>query len=1112
MKKSKWFNAGCCNFSYPREILLKMKLTLMFLLAGIIQVVAINSYSQNTKLTMELRNVSVAEVLQAIENQSEFYFVYNKDAIDVNRKVDLNAKNLRVEDILDHLFKETNINYKITDRHIILSTLEADLQQKLVSGKVTDSSGSSLPGVAVLVKGTTTGTITDSSGNYSLSNVSNSATLVFSFVGLKTQEIAINGKSSINIIMQDESIGIEEVVAVGYGTVRKVDHTGATSSVKSELITSRPISKIDQALQGTIPGVSVVSSNGQPGQAVQVRIRGNNSITGGLDPLYVVDGFIGASISGIAPEEIESIDVLKDASATAIYGSRGSNGVVLITTKSGKEGKTKVNFNTWISQANMPRYVDVMDANDFATTRNLEDKVKGSPITFSGAQLAAFSQPGASTNWQKEITRSALAQNYQADISGGIASVRYLISGSYLDQQGIVINSWYKRASLRTNLDVKASEKVDFKFGISGFQTTGRNNQEGTNFSSPFGSAQTFNPCLPIRDENGIYNMSSAYGNASYNPVAEANNNIHDNSGFNVQMMGLANYHITKNLTFTTTLGYQRSSAMNNTVSGPYTGSYMLGTDGISVNNDKFISFQNSNYFTYKVNFGDHSFTATALYEQQTQKDQWNSTRESNLSTYGDSYYLMGIGSSSSVSSGYTADAIQSFMGRVNYSFKDKYLVTVSLRDDGSSHLTDKYSLFPSAAFGWNISNEKFLKDNTVISSLKLRASYGKTGNQAVGAYATIPALNANGYYYYTAGQQSTVLLGSVVSSSLKWETTDQSNIGLDASFYNNRLRFTADVYYKKIKNLLYDYKASDYLGAFHGNLQSNSTYTTNLGTLDNNGLELSLGGTPVSGHNLKWNTSFNISFNRNKIKDMGGLDDILSSGNQNQENATIMKVGMATGQFYGYKFLGTWKTEEATEAAKYGGIPGSSKYLDYNNDGALTDKDRMIIGHAQPDYTLGFVNDLTYRSFSLNIMFQGAQGNQIYSYSAAELNGGLGIAKDATSPEVLKNMWTPEKQTEFPVPGMPNDKVLSSRYVFDGSYIKLKNLSLSYSLPKSILNIVKFSKLDVYVSGQNIFCITKYKGYDPETTYGTNALLQGLESGSIPNPKTYTVGLRASF
>lgn len=994
----------------------------------------------------------------------------------------------------------------------IKNDMSATQQQKTVSGKISDSSGASLPGVSVVVKGTTTGVISDSNGNYSLSKISENAVLQFSFVGMKMQEVVVGSKSVINVALEDEITGIEEVVAIGYGTVRKVDHTGATGSMKSELITSRPISKIEQSLQGTIPGVSVVSSNGQPGQAIQVRIRGINSITGTLDPLYVVDGFIGASMSGIAPEEVESIDVLKDASATAIYGSRGSNGVVLVTTKRGKEGKTKVNFNSWISQANMPRYVDVMNAYDFATTRNRLDKIKGLPTTFSAAQLEAYSKPTATTDWQKEVTRPAIVQNYQGDISGGNSILKYSISASYLDQQSVVVNSFYKRASLRTNLDVKLNEKIDFQFGIAGFQVSGRNNQEGTNFGSPFGTSQTFNPALPVKNENGIYNMSSAYGNGYYNPVAEASNNIRDNSSYNVQVIGLANYHITKNLTFTTTLGFQRSSSMNNSVSGPFTGAYILGNDGIGAFNDKFMSFQNSNYFTYKVNFGEHLITATALYEQQTQEDQWNSASDSQLATYGNGYYLMGIGKSSSTSSGYTADALQSFMGRVNYSYNDKYLVTASLRDDGSSHLTDKYSLFPSLAFGWNMSNEEFLKDNKVVSSLKLRASYGKTGNQAVGAYATIPSMRANGYYYYTSGQQSTVLIGNVVSKSLNWETTAQTNLGLDAAFYNNRLWFTADVYYKRISDLLYDYKASDYLGAFHGNLQINATYKTNLGTLDNKGLELSLGGTPVSGGDLKWTTNFNISFNRNEVIDMGGLDNILSSGNQNQENATIMKVGMATGQFYGYEFLGTWKTEEAAEAKKFGGVPGSSKYLDYNKDDKLSGLDRMIIGHAQPNYTFGFINDMTYRSFTLNFMFQGVQGNQIYSYSAAELNGNVGIAKDAASPDVLANMWTPETQTEFPVPGMPGDYPLSSRYVFDGSYIKLKNLSLNYTLPKSFLDAIKFSKLDVYVSGQNLLCITKYKGYDPETTYGTNAQLQGLESGSIPNPKTYTIGLRASF
>jgi TonB-linked SusC/RagA family outer membrane protein len=871
-----------------------------------------------------------------------------------------------------------------------------------VSGVVVDQSQQPLAGVNVVIKGTQRGVITGRNGHFSIEIPGDNAVLIFSSVGYESQELAVTSAATeLKVVLKTQSVVLGDVVVVGYGTQRRRDVLGATGTVTPEVITSRPITKLDQALQGTVPGVSVVSANGQPGQNMLVRIRGNNSITGSLDPLYVIDGFIGASINGIAAEEIESIEVLKDAAATAIYGSRGSNGVILITTKSGREGKTRVNFNTWISQANMPRYVDVMNAYDFAVTRNRQDVIKGLPVTFSQSQLDAFQQPGATTNWQKEISRPALIMNYQTDVSGGSAVVRYLVSASYLNQQGIVINSWYKKASLRANIDVTPNEKIDFKLNIAAYQTTSRNNYEATNFSSPFGASQTFNPSLSVRDAAGKYNMASPYGNASYNPVAEATNNIHDYNGLNLQLVGMLNYRIVKNLTFTTTAGYQHQSAMNPSVSGPYTGAYMLGQDGVSVSTDKFWSFQNSNYFTYKLNFGEHKFTATALYEQQMQNDLGYSASDKQLSGYGNGYYIMGLGKSSSTGSGYWADALQSFMGRINYSFKDKYLATVSVRDDGSSHLTKKYSVFPSLALGWNIDREAFMQDARAVSALKLRVSYGKTGNQAVGAYATIPSLRANGYYYYTGGQQNTVLLGGVVSNSLQWEATAQSNVGIDAAFFNNRISVTADFYTKKITNLLYDYPASDYLGAFHDNLQANATYKKNLGTLQNRGVELSIGGVPVDGTTFKWKTFFNISFNRNKIMDMGGLNDILSSGNQNQESATILRVGLATGQFYGYKFLGTWKTEEAAEAAAFGGVPGSSKYEDLDGDHQYTDNDRTIIGHAQPNYTFGFTNDLSYGNFSLNIMFQGSHGNQIYSFSAAELNGGLGIAKDAASPDV---------------------------------------------------------------------------------------------------------------
>jgi TonB-linked SusC/RagA family outer membrane protein len=480
-----------------------------------------------------------------------------------------------------------------------------------------------------------------------------------------------------------------------------------------------------------------------------------------------------------------------------------------------------------------------------------------------------------------------------------------------------------------------------------------------------------------------------------------------------------------------------------------------------------------------------------------------------NLSTYSLGYYNLSLGSTQQTSSSYWADALQSYMGRANYSYKNKYLLTASVRTDGSSHLTEKYSTFPSVAAGWNLSNETFLQDSRLFSELKLRASWGKTGNQAVGPYSTIAQINTGGQHpnYYFDGTTPSVAtpLGSPVSPSLKWETTEQVDIGLDASFLDNRLTFTADVYKKNISDLLYNYQAPFYMGG--------GSYARNIGTIENKGLELSLKAIPVNTNGITWNSYFTISFNRNKVVDLGGLNNVtVNNIGSAQTGASMLRVGRPLGEFYGYQYLGTWKSSEATEAALFGRKPGDPKYTDVDGNNVYNSNDLMVIGNGTPKYSFGFINDVTYKNFTLSFMFQGTRGNQIYSQTLAYLWGGQGQAYNATTAEAL-NIWTPEHETDNPSFSTAGKNYInSSRYVYDGSYIKLKNISLSYNIPSSLLSKVKLRNLEIYGSAQNILWITKYPGYDPEVSNSTNAITQGLEMGVIPNPRTYTMGLRVGF
>lgn len=993
------------------------------------------------------------------------------------------------------------VNYKSPERETAPAVIT-------IKGKVVDEKNDPLPGVSIVLKNTQRGTTSDAEGLYSLEipDGSNDPVLVFSFVGYESQEIAAGGRTTLNVTLNVSEKGLEEVVVVGYGEQRKSDVTGSSSTVSAKEIAKRPLVRVEQALQGTTSGVTVSSSSGQPGRGLNVRIRGASSITGSNEPLYVIDGFVGGNIESINPNDIESLEILKDASSAAIYGSRGSNGVVLITTKTGQEGKARVNFSTWFSKASMPRKLDLMNAYDFARTVNTQFASTGNPPAFSDERLNALRASGG-TDWQDELHTEPWIQNYQLDVSGGSSNIRYLLSANYLDQPGLILNQYYKRTTLRANIDAKLTNRLDLKFNIATVLPSSRNNNYSGDLTDPFTQATEWDPTTPVRDPaTGEFNFTAPYGSIQYSPIARATRQQADNSSSNITGTAILTYKILEGLTFTTINTYQVSSQFGQNLYGPGTGNGVLYAEG---NASKGRFFQNSNFLTYKKNFGDHAVTVTALYEQQNGQNTNINARSNNLSSYSLGYYNLSLGATQQTSSGYSADGLQSYMGRVNYSYKDKYLLTASVRTDGSSHLTQKYSTFPSVALGWNLANEDFMKSSTLFSDLKLRASYGQTGNQAVGAYATIAQITTGGgqpaYYYDGTTASVATPLGSPVSANLKWETTEQYDIGLDASFLRGRLTFTADAYKKNITNLLYNYQAPFYMGG--GN------YLRNIGSVENKGIEFSLGGTPVSTGKLRWTSNFNISFNRNKVVDLGGLDDVIVNGVGSAGNsASILRVGRPLGEFYGYQFLGTWKTSEAEQAELYGMKPGDAKYTDVDGDHAYTATDRMSIGNGTPKYSFGFINDVSYGNFTLSFMFQGTHGNQIYSQTLAYLWGGLGDQRNATTTEALE-MWTAEKETDNPAFSNTSKNFNnSSRYVYDASYIKLKNLSLAYKIPTSVLSKIKLRSLEVYVSSQNLFMITKYPGYDPEVSNGFNAITQGLEMGVIPNAKTYTAGLRVGF
>jgi TonB-linked SusC/RagA family outer membrane protein len=983
-----------------------------------------------------------------------------------------------------------------------------------ITGVVKDANGEPLIGVSIRIDGTQAGTMTDVKGAFRI-RVESGKVLVLTYVGYKEQRVTVTSQTTLSITMVEDPTMLNEVVAVGYGTQKRSEITGSSSTVSSKEIAKRPITQLGQALQGTAAGIAVTSVNGQPGQGPHIQIRGANSITGNTEPLYVTDGNIGAAPDD--PNDVETIEILKDAASTAIYGSRGSNGVVLITTKSGRTGKPRIDFNTWVQNDQMPKTLDLMNAYDFARSVNNQFVSTGQTAAFTPAQLTNYQTNGGGTNWQNALFTKPWVKYYDVAISGGNDDVKYRVSAGYLDQPGTILNTYYKRATFKSNTDMKLNSKMDLKVILSASLPQNHNNSYGGGLGDPFNQAVEWDPTSPIVDPTtGSYISHSKYASIQFNPVEQALSQADDGSATNLNGTGTFTYRIIKDLTFTSTDVFSTGQNYLQRFFGPGTSQYDAKAGYINNETDKSHSYLSSNFLTYKHQFGDHTITATGLYEVQSGTAESFVATSNSLSTYSLGYYNLGLGTSQT-SSNYSADAMVSYLARINYSYKDKYFLTASMRTDGSSHLIQKYSSFPSIGLSWNATNEDFLKDSKIFSDLKVRASYGQTGNQNVGAYSTIAQIGtapgqapgAQPAYYYnggTAGAAGTpsvaTPLGTGVSTALKWETKTAYDLGVDMAFLKGRLNFTADAYKNNVSNLLYAYPATFYDGG--------GSYQRNIGSLTNNGVEFALGGSPVVASDFKWSTNINLSINRNKVTNLGGLDNqVVGSGN-NTINA-ILKVGQPLGEFYGYKFLGTWKTSEAAQAAQYGMKPGDAKYQDLNGDNAYTSADYQTLGNATPKFSYGFINDFTYKAFTLSFMFQGAEGGQVFSQTLAYLWGGLGDMKNATTAEAVpENLWTPSNQTNNPAwSNTSHNYNNSSRYVYDASYVKLKNLSLSYHVPAALIKRINVNNLEVYVSGQNILTITPYKGFDPEVQNGGNAITQGQEFGVIPNPKTFTVGVR---
>ncbi|MFD2941646.1 SusC/RagA family TonB-linked outer membrane protein [Flavobacterium notoginsengisoli] len=973
-------------------------------------------------------------------------------------------------------------------------------QEKKVTGKITSSEDLlGLPGANVYIKNSSVGASADMDGNYTVIVSEKNAVLVFNFVGFQTVEIPVGTKNVINVSLKPDTKALDEVIVVGYGTRKKSDITGSVSSVTAKELTAYPVLNAEQALQGRAAGVSVQTNNGgEPGAPVKIRVRGGTSINASGDALVVVDGFAGVSMP--APQDIASIEVLKDASATAIYGSRGSNGVIMVTTKKGKPGKPVIEFSNSTSIQSVNNKLHLLNADQFAAYRK---------------SFTTHTQGPANTDWQDLIYREGMISNTQLSFSGGSENMRYYVSGTYFNQDGVVINSGIDKYTIVSNLEADLSPK--FKVGLNIF--TSKQNKEGivsqtsaggTGAAGVIASAYRFMPDKGIYNADGSYTTTAPIGDDIDNPYATAMENILETVSIVNRSNFFAQYQITKDLDFKTTLGLTD----NNSQTGRFIPSTLIAGKNIkgeaSVNNTRFSSFLTENYLTFKREIIDKGIlTVLGGYSYQKNKNENSYAASRGFLTNTNSYRNLGAGTVFlKPDSGLSETELISAFGRLNFDYDDRYLLTFTARRDGSSSFSKnyKYGTFPSGAIGWNISKEAFLKDNKTISNLKLRASYGATGNPSIGAYSTLSRFSE---IYYVSGDVivNAVQLTSLDNPNLKWETSYQQDYGIDLGLFDNRISITADYYKTITKDLLFNRPLPGVSGI--------ASQLQNVGELENKGWELGINTKNFIGADFTWSTSFNISSNKNKVLKLADNKDLLINSAPGHFLATesqILRVGQPVGSFFGFVYDGVIQQGEPVLPGNFETIAGGEKFKDVNGDGKLDSQDKTIIGNPNPDFIFGFNNDFTYKNLDLNIFFQGSQGGQILNYTLMELASGN---NNATT-EVLDS-WTPTNtDTNVPI-NAARTKRITSRFVYDGSYIRLKNISLGYSLSENIVSKIGLNKVRFYISAQNLWTITDYPGTDPETSYlnDTNSRSNtnlGLDYGGYPNVRTFTIGLNVKF
>ncbi len=1084
----------------------------------------------NRKITLQAVNTPVRTILANLEKSASVQFMYTSAVINHNQRATLTARDQRLGDVLASLLNPIKVNYRLVNNDVIMLNREQVLLNGLatptvanedrladreVSGIITGSDdGKPLPGVSVLLKGTSRGVTANAQGRFQINVPDNNATLVFSFVGYLPKEVVVGTASQFTITLLIDNKTLSEVVVVGYGTQRKGDVTGALSSISASDFQQQPVTRLDQALQGRATGVQVTNATGAPGGDVRIRIRGANSINGDNNPLYVVDGFVGADFNTINPDDIASIQVLKDASSTAVYGSRGANGVVIITTRTGGKGGTQVSFGTRFSSSEVINRFNTLSASDFAGVVNERAAATNTNPVFTQAQIAGFRQDGG-TDWQNEIFRKAGGQEYQLGISGGGDKTTYLISANYLTQNGVINNSDYKRYSLRSNINTQVSDRFSVRLNLTGSRRENHNTDGYQAKTSPLTQALAWAPTTPARDATGNYTFRDPVGSLFDNPIALTTDADNRTERTNLNLVGGLRYDILDGLSLDVQYGINYLNQQNKQFAGPVISNNLPNASRVSVEQ---IMLQNINTLNYRRVFNTvHRLDITGVFETQEFTQNAFSATANNLTYPAQSYNNLALAATGSINSGFAKWTLMSVLGRVNYAFSNRYLLSATIRRDGSSKFqgNNKYSVFPSVGAGWVVSEEAFMRNQKLFTNLKLRASWGLTGSQAINPYGTLSSYLTDAYSAGTAfgpgGLTSGIVLGSPGNPNLKWETTEQTNIGADMELLRGRVTLNADYFVKNTRDLLLYQPLPGYVGG-------NGIYR-NVGQVQNKGWEIGLSVTPISKPAFGWTSTLNFSTVDNRVVSLGDNTDLLFTGSNvgsgtSTQSEFVLIPGQSMGAYWGLRYLGTWKPSEADLATKFGEKPGDSRYQDIDGDGAITPKDFQVIGTGIPRTSVGWNNTFTHRRLSLNVFWQGILGFDKLNYTYAAAIAGSADARQPVLQDILDRYVPGRNETsDIPAFSTTNKTYLqSSRFLEKGDFVRLKNISLTYDVPKTVLKGIASAR--VFVSATNLLTFTKYKGLDPESSSvgsGTDTN-QSIDYGSFPNSKTYTLGLNFTF